>query len=164
MNLLTRNSPNYHLLKYLLFLLKHPAYMSYFQSLAQSLRISHSKGSTNVGTLFVWRRKHGQLPKRHAWLNLDDQQRKKKKTSSKYVRANPQMNSESPPPPLLPEINSLLANKPSGICRHFDRLNCYRRFRVTFCLNFQYLSNQESFWSQQTYLFTNPGGVMFRQT
>jgi len=29
MNLFTRNSPYYHLLKYLLFLLKHPVYMNY---------------------------------------------------------------------------------------------------------------------------------------
>ena len=29
MNLFTRNSPYYHLLKYLLFLLKHPVYIMY---------------------------------------------------------------------------------------------------------------------------------------
>ena len=32
MNLFTRNSPYYHLLNYLLFLLKHPVYMGLFSS------------------------------------------------------------------------------------------------------------------------------------
>ena len=48
MNLFTRNSPYYHLLKYLLFLLKHPVYPSFVTTMSQ-LKICDFSGETFKG-------------------------------------------------------------------------------------------------------------------
>ena len=48
MKLFTRNSPYYHLLKYLLFLLKHPVYVQGMYSVI----LSQSKSTSNVNIIF----------------------------------------------------------------------------------------------------------------
>jgi len=49
MNLFTRNSPYYHLLKYLLFLLKHPVY-TFYNPYAEHLLLYVPQSSNNTKT------------------------------------------------------------------------------------------------------------------
>jgi len=57
MNLFTGNSPHYHLLKYLLFLLRHPVYIlfhSITQRFMRNFQTAVSSHPLKIGHMFIW--------------------------------------------------------------------------------------------------------------